>query len=113
MPDITLERPMPSDLEVERAVLGAVLLSPPALCEACEACGRDDIHLDGHRRIFHALPRLQASEVAIDCVPLNDLPILFGFVLMKLIAWAGRVGNDRVVGQIVNRKKARFGRQRL
>jgi replicative DNA helicase len=72
MTDISLERPMPSDLEAERAVLGAVLLSPPALCEACEVCGREDFYLEGHRRIFHALLRLQAAEVAIDYVTVKD-----------------------------------------
>jgi replicative DNA helicase len=66
MSDVTLDRPMPHDLDAERAVLGAILLDPTALHAATEALQPEDLHLEAHRLILAAMIELQAREAGID-----------------------------------------------
>jgi len=72
MDNISLEKILPSNLEAERSVLGAVLLSPEALHYASEHVGTDDFYLESHRKIFGAMLRLQAKEIYIDFVTLKE-----------------------------------------
>lgn len=63
-----LDRVLPNNLEAERAVLGAILLHPPALFEACESLNKADFYTTAHRKIFDVFLRLQAAETGIDQV---------------------------------------------
>ena len=55
MPDITLEKTLPSNLEAERSILGAILLDDKAVLTVFETLKPQDFYLDGHRRIFEKM----------------------------------------------------------
>jgi replicative DNA helicase len=50
MPDISLERTLPNNLEAERSVLGAILLDDKAVLIIFETLKPQDFYLDNHRR---------------------------------------------------------------
>jgi len=76
------ERPMPappgganrppSDLEAERAVLGAVLVEPVALLTVMEKLEVDDFYLDQHRIIYGACLALQERGKAADLLTVTN-----------------------------------------
>src|SRR5258708_7453231 len=70
--DTTLEKPLPNNLDVERSVLGAILLDSHALNPAIEHLRADDFFLDQHRRVFTQMIALGESQQAIDLVTLTE-----------------------------------------
>jgi len=50
--EVAIERPLPSSLEAERGILGAVLLDNQSLPAALETVRTEDFFSDHHRRIF-------------------------------------------------------------
>ena len=68
-----LERPLPSNLDAERSVLGAILLDNHALNAAIEKLKPEDFFLDQHRRIFQQMIELGKTQQGIDLVTLCDL----------------------------------------
>src|SRR5437762_13568857 len=70
--DMTLERPLPQNLEAERAVLGAILLDSALCNQAIELLKRDDFFLDAHRRIFERMIILSDTARAIDMITLQE-----------------------------------------
>jgi len=66
MPDVSLERPLPANLEAERAVLGAILLDQTAFYAAAGIFDREQFYLEAHRIIWDCMANLHAREVAID-----------------------------------------------
>ncbi len=71
--DSTLERPLPHNLEAERAVLGAVILDNHALDRAIEKSLKpEDFFLDQHRRLFDRMISMAESGQAIEFVTLTD-----------------------------------------
>ena len=71
-PDSTLERPMPSNLDAERSILGAILLDNNALNTAIEALKPDDFFIPQHRNIFNQMMALGEAQHAIDLVTLTE-----------------------------------------
>ena len=71
-PDSTLERPMPSNLDAERCILGAILLDNNALNTAIEALKPDDFFIPQHRSIFNQMIALGEAQHAIDLVTLTE-----------------------------------------
>jgi replicative DNA helicase len=71
-PDISLERPLPQNLDAERSVLGAILLDNHALNAAIEKLKPEDFFLDQHRRIFNQMIELGETQQGIDLVTLSD-----------------------------------------
>ncbi len=71
-PEITLERPLPHNLDAERSVLGAILLDNHALNTAVEKLKPEDFFLDQHRRVFQQMIALGETQQAIDLVTLTD-----------------------------------------
>jgi replicative DNA helicase len=67
-----MERTLPSNLEAERSVIGAILMHNDALDVAATAITAADFYRDAHRRIFEALVRLRDRKVALDLVTLKD-----------------------------------------
>lgn len=61
----------PQNLEAERAVLGAILLSPSSLDEVVELIDADDFYRAGHRHIFTAMRNLAERSEAIDVITLG------------------------------------------
>src|SRR5580698_4167717 len=70
--DITLEKPLPHNLEAERSILGAVLLDNHALNAAVEKIRSEDFFLPQHRQIFERMLQLGEKQQAIDIVTLME-----------------------------------------
>ncbi|MEP6923298.1 MAG: replicative DNA helicase [Pyrinomonadaceae bacterium] len=74
--DQFLERPLPSNTESERAILGAVLLDNALLTQAIEQLAPEDFYSPFHRQVFIAMIALFERGAKID-------PILIGEELKK------------------------------
>jgi DnaB-like helicase N terminal domain/AAA domain len=68
---VTLERPMPASPEVERSILGSILLDNKAFKET-EQLDEDDFSFDSHRRIYSCMVDLAKSARPIDPVLLAE-----------------------------------------
>ncbi len=69
---VTIERPLPSSLDAERGILGAVLLDNQSLHAALETLRTEDFFSDHHRRIFDRMVELSEAHQAIDLLTLTD-----------------------------------------
>jgi len=72
MPDITLEKTLPCNLEAERSILGAILLDDKAALAVFEKLKPHDFYLDSHRRIFEKMVLLINNSRPIDLVTLKE-----------------------------------------
>src|SRR5256885_5636005 len=70
--DTTLDRPLPSNLDAERSILGAILLDNHALNTAIENVRPEDFFLDQHRRVYVQMIALGESQQAIDLITLTE-----------------------------------------
>jgi replicative DNA helicase len=70
--EVTLERPLPSSIEAERCILGAVLLDNHALNTAVERLRSEDFFLSQHRHIFERMIQLGEKRHPIDTVTLME-----------------------------------------
>lgn len=67
-PNFALDNGLPSNIDAERTILGAILLENHALSEAEERLTPDDFSLDSHRRIYLRMTELGGEGRAIDLV---------------------------------------------
>ena len=67
----TGDRP-PSDLEAERAVLGAILVDPVSLLSVMEKLEEPDFYLDQHRMVYGACLTLQQRGQAADLLTVTN-----------------------------------------
>ena len=74
--DQFLNKPLPSNVESERVILGAVLLDNELITQAIEQLQVEDFYSPNHRRIFRAMMNLFERGERID-------PILIGEELKK------------------------------
>jgi len=70
--DPSLEKTLPSNLEAERSILGAILLDEKAIFGVLEILAREDFYLESHRKIYEKMKALMANSRAIDLVTLKD-----------------------------------------
>lgn len=63
---------MPTNVEAERSVLGAILLDNQAYLEASERLKSDDFSLDSHRQIYSCMTSLLESNRPVDMVTLPE-----------------------------------------
>jgi replicative DNA helicase len=70
--DPFFEKGLPSNLEAERSVLGAVLLDNSVCNQAIELLKRDDFFLDSHRRLFDKMIELNERGSSIDLITLGE-----------------------------------------
>jgi len=61
---------LPSNVDAERTILGAILLENQALSEAEEKLTAEDFSLDSHRRIYQRMTELGGEGRAVDLVTL-------------------------------------------
>ena len=66
---LALQKGMPSNLDVERLVLGAVLLDDRMFVSVAAVLTPQDFSLEKHRRIFRRMVELQARGERIDRSP--------------------------------------------
>jgi len=73
-PDLTLEGGLPSNIDAEQTILGAILLDNAAWNEVREHLRPDDFSLDSHKRISFRMSQLLKRDSAVDIVTLaNEL----------------------------------------
>jgi replicative DNA helicase len=72
MADISLEKTLPSNLEAERSILGAILLDDKALFAVFESLKTQDFYLDSHRKVFEKMLHLMNNSRPIDLVTLKE-----------------------------------------
>jgi replicative DNA helicase len=70
--DPFFEKGLPSNLEAERSILGAILLDNSVCNQAMEMMRRDDFFLDSHRRLFDKMILLSERGSSIDLVTLSE-----------------------------------------
>src|SRR6201998_2227867 len=72
LPDLTsLDAGLPSNIDAEKTILGAILLDNAAHSEAAEKLEADDFSLDSHKRIFLRMSELMNEQRAVDIVTLS------------------------------------------
>lgn len=72
MPPASSNRSLPSNLEAERSVLGAILVNNTTLVEVSELLQPRHFYRDAHVAIYTAMLALGAAKQAIDYVTVND-----------------------------------------
>ncbi|MEK6285895.1 MAG: replicative DNA helicase [Acidobacteriota bacterium] len=70
--DPFFDKGLPSNVEAERSILGAILLDNAVCNQAIELLRRDDFFLDSHRRIFDKMVVLSERLMPIDLITLSD-----------------------------------------
>ncbi|HXG92630.1 MAG TPA: replicative DNA helicase [Blastocatellia bacterium] len=70
--DPFFDKGLPSNIEAERSILGAILLDNTVCNQAIELLRRDDFFLDSHRRIFDKMVALSERGSVIDLITLSD-----------------------------------------
>jgi replicative DNA helicase len=70
--DPFLDKGLPSNVEAERSILGAILLDNTICNQAIELLRREDFFLDSHRRIFDKMVSLTERLMPIDLITLSD-----------------------------------------
>jgi replicative DNA helicase len=63
----------PHDLEIERAILGAILLDAPALARAQELLRSEDFYDSRHRRIFLAMCEVDGRNEPVDLLTVGHV----------------------------------------
>ncbi|HMF74444.1 MAG TPA: replicative DNA helicase, partial [Bryobacteraceae bacterium] len=72
--DLSLDRPLPDNLDAERFVLGAIMSSDTAFIQVAGTLQVEDFSLEKHRRIFLRMSELHERDEKIDRVTLaNEL----------------------------------------
>src|SRR5579875_2046207 len=72
--DLSVDQPLPDNLDAERFVLGAIMSSDTAFLQVAGALTADDFSLEKHKRIFMRMADLQERGEKIDRVTLaNEL----------------------------------------
>jgi replicative DNA helicase len=72
MGDPFFEKGLPSNVEAERSILGAILLDNAVCNQAIELLRREDFFLESHRRIFDKMITLTERLMPIDLITLSD-----------------------------------------
>jgi replicative DNA helicase len=72
MGDPFFDKGLPSNVEAERSILGAILLDNADCNQAIELLRRDDFVHDAHRRIFDKMVALTERLMPIDLITLGD-----------------------------------------
>src|SRR5579884_653737 len=72
--DISLDHPLPDNLDAERFVLGAIMSNETAFLQVAGTLSADDFSLEKHKRIFLRMSELHERGEKIDRVTLaNEL----------------------------------------
>jgi len=71
LPDLTLQKLPPQNLEAEQAVLAAILLDNPVINLVVETLHLEDFYKGAHKKIFSAMLELNEKSDAIDLITLS------------------------------------------
>ena len=64
---------LPFSMLAEQALLGSILIDPPALTQISDTVRAEDFHLQEHRQIYQAMKQLSLLNHDIDHVTLLDV----------------------------------------
>lgn len=67
-----MERNIPSNINAEQSVLGAMFLSKYALSKAIESLSKDVFYLDAHSKIFEVLTDLSEKNIPVDITTVTE-----------------------------------------
>lgn len=67
-----MERNIPSNINAEQSVLGAMFLSKYALSKAVESLSKDVFYLDAHSKIFEVLTDLSEKNIPVDITTVTE-----------------------------------------
>jgi replicative DNA helicase len=70
--DPFFDKGLPSNVEAERSILGAIILDNAVCNQAIELLRREDFFLDSHRRIYEKMVALSERGAAIDYITLSE-----------------------------------------
>jgi replicative DNA helicase len=70
--DYSLERGLPSSMDAERSILGAILLDNASYYQASETLRAEEFSLDSHRRIFARMSEMMESSRPVDIITLSE-----------------------------------------
>src|SRR5699024_5388493 len=70
--DNSVNSNVPRDIEAEKSVLGAIFLRPDSLIEAAEELVPEDFYQRAHQMIFAAMIKLNANDIEIVAVTMQD-----------------------------------------
>jgi replicative DNA helicase len=70
--DLNLERGLPSSIDAERSILGAILLDNAAFFEASQKLKADDFSLESHRRLYGRMEELSSTGRPIDIITIAE-----------------------------------------
>ncbi len=70
--DYSLERGLPSSMDAERSILGAILLDNAAYFQASESIRAEEFSLDSHRRIFARVSDMMEASRPVDIITLSE-----------------------------------------
>ena len=107
-----LERPLPQNIEAERALLGAVLLDNTQLAPLAEKIKPSDFFQYAHAQIFRAMLALEEGQQPIDLITLqnylqlkNEMEAIGGAgYVSSLIDGVPRISNVEHYAEIVHEK---------
>jgi replicative DNA helicase len=110
--DSPFDKALPSNIDAERSILGAVLLDNQTINQAAERLKRDDFFLDSHRRVYDKMLHLMETGRAIDPITLQeelqragDLQLIGGAAFVaSLIDGVPRFSNIEEYARIVKGK---------
>jgi replicative DNA helicase len=110
--DSPFDKALPSNIEAERSILGAILLDNQTVNQAAERLKRDDFFLDSHRRVYDKMLLLMETGRAIDPITLQeelqragDLSVVGGAAFIAaLIDGVPRFSNIEEYARIVKGK---------
>jgi replicative DNA helicase len=69
---ISLDEPLPHNVDAERAVLGAIIINNNAFYRVIGTIDTESFFKDGHRKIFAAMRRLAEQSRPIDVITLRE-----------------------------------------
>src|SRR5687767_3323529 len=73
-PDLALEKGLPSNIDAERFVLGAILLDPANFIQVAGTLDMEDFTLEKHKRIWLRMTEIHGRGETIDRVTVaNEL----------------------------------------
>jgi len=70
--EMGIGRGLPTNVEAERSILGAIMLDNRAYTEAAQSLWPDDFSLDAHRRLYRRMSEMAAGNTPIDLVTLVE-----------------------------------------
>ncbi len=68
----SVERGLPSSMDAERSILGAILLDNNSYFQASQKLRADDLSIDSHRRIYARIIEMMEANRSVDIITLSE-----------------------------------------